>query len=234
MKIDILTLFPEVFKYFDSSIIKKAKEKSIIDIKLHDIRDYSLDKHSQVDDKPYGGGSGMVLQIEPIYRCLKSIGVYPVRTDKTKVILTQAGGLMWKQSLAKKFSESYEHLVIICGHYQGVDARITENFIDFEISIGEYVLTGGELPSMVIVDSVVRLLPSVLGNPESILGESYSNDIGKSAPLYTRPKTFITEEGVEMKVPQVLIEGNHKKISQWIESSRTFVQDMDTKDLTPG
>ncbi len=215
MRIDIVTLFPEVFRYFDISIIKKAKLKNIVNINIHNIRDFSEDKHRKVDDRPYGGGPGMVLQLQPIYKCLKFLAVYPNKSSKTKIILTKPGGVLWNQNFAKDFACNVERLVLICGHYQGVDNRVSEYFVDLEVSIGEYVLTGGEIPAMVIVDSIVRLIPGVLGNHLSTNKETYTDDIKYNYPLYTRPSVFTTEEGYTLSVPKILTEGNHKEIEKW-------------------
>ena len=222
MIIDILTLFPDVFKYFEASIIKNAKLKKIVSINIHNIRDFSEDKHKKVDDKPYGGGAGMVLQIQPIYKCLKFLNVYPHRSKYTKIVLTRAGGSLWNQNMVSDFASNLERIVIICGHYQGVDNRVAENFVDFEISIGEYVLTGGEIPAMVIVDSVVRLLPGVLGNSLSVKDECYSANVKYSHPLYTRPSVFVTDEEKRFSVPEVLIRGNHKEIEKWKKENTKF------------
>lgn len=202
-KIIILTLFPNVFcEYFNSSIIKKAINKKIVDIEIVDFRKFSKDKHKSVDDTPYGGGPGMVLKIEPI---VEAINHY--RTENSFVILTTPSGKTFNQDEAKSFSR-IENLIIICGHYEGFDERII-NYIDLEVSIGDYVLTGGELPAMVIVDSIVRLYDQVLSNKESIINESFENNL-LDYPVYTKPFEY---QGY--KVPEVLISGNHKKINEY-------------------
>jgi len=206
MHIDILTIFPQIFdSYFSESIIKRAKKKGLLSIKVYNIRDFARDKHKTVDDRPYGGGPGMILKIEPLYSCLKSIK----RKKKSKVIILTPGGKTFDQKLARSLSKS-EQLVFICGRYEGFDNRVKE-FADLEISIGNYVLTGGEVPAMVVVDAVARLIPGVLGNQDSVKEESFSNKEDYiEYPQYTRPEGF---KG--MKVPKVLLSGNHKKIAGW-------------------
>lgn len=204
MKVDILTLFPEMFKgVFSESIIGRALENNIFDINYVNIRDYSEDKHKRVDDYPFGGGPGMVMKPEPIYKALESL-----KSNSSRIIYVSPKGKVFNQSIAKELS-SEEHLIFLCGHYEGIDNRIIDNYITDEISIGDYVLTGGEIPTMVIVDSVVRLLPGVLGKEESYLDESHYNGI-LEYPQYTRPRVF---NGIE--IPEVLISGNHKKIEEW-------------------
>ena len=202
MKIDILTLFPEMFgPVFNESIIKRAQEKGIVDINLINFRDFSKLNNKQVDDTPYGGGSGMVLMCEPIYDALES-----VRTKKSYVILLTPGGICYNEDVAKSLTNK-KHLILICGHYEGFDERIRE-FVDCEISIGDYILTGGEIPAMAITDSVVRLLNGVI-NKDSLVNESF-NDRLLDYPVYTKPREF---KG--LKVPEVLLNGNHKEIEEW-------------------
>ncbi len=207
MKFDILTLFPEMFAGpFSDSIIKKARENGLIEINLIDIRDYTTDKHNTADDYPYGGGAGMVLKVDPIYYALEDI------TDnfhkKASSILLTPRGQRLDQKMVKEFSKN-NHLILICGHYEGVDQRITDNFIDYEISIGDYVLTGGEIPAMVIVDAVSRMLPDVLGHADSKKNDSYYKGI-LDHPHYTRPRSF-----KDMEVPPILLSGNHQLIDRW-------------------
>ncbi|MBU3957372.1 tRNA (guanosine(37)-N1)-methyltransferase TrmD [Patescibacteria group bacterium] len=204
MKIDILTLFPKMFKGpFDESIVKRAQEKKLVEVKIHNLRKWAKDKHKTVDDRPFGGGVGMVLMIEPIYKALKEL-----RQKDSKVILLTPQGKGFNQKLAKNFSKE-KHMIFICGHYEGVDERIREHLIDEEISIGDYVLTGGELPAMVVIDTLVRLIPGVLEKPEAIKNESFSTKT-LEYPQYTRPANF---KG--WKVPETLLSGNHKKIAAW-------------------
>ncbi|NLK63136.1 MAG: tRNA (guanosine(37)-N1)-methyltransferase TrmD [Fusobacteria bacterium] len=202
MKINILTLFPEMFSGFlGNSIIKRAIESLKIEINTVNIRDYTKDKHKTADDYPYGGGAGMVLKVEPILEALNSI-------DKGFVIYTSPQGKTLNQNLSKYLSEK-EIITIIAGHYEGIDERVVESSVDMEISIGDYVLTGGELASMVIIDSVVRLVNGVLGNKDSYIDDSFYNGL-LDYPQYTRP-----ENHNEMKVPEVLLSGNHENIRKW-------------------
>jgi len=215
MKFHILTLFPESFSYLDESMIKRAQKAGLIEIKIHNLRDWAMDKHKTVDDRPFGGNPGMLMKVEPIYLALKDLGFYPKNSPKKKIILTSAKGTLWNQQLAKNHSETYEEILIICGHYEGVDYRVVENLIDEEVSIGNYVLSGGELPAMVMIDSLARLIPGVLGNPQSLTEESNNILDEGEYPQFTRPSTFQTQEGEEWDVPDVLISGNHKEIEKW-------------------
>lgn len=203
MRIDILTLFPEMFKgVFEESIIKRAINNGKVEINLINFRDYTTDPHNKVDDTPYGGGAGMVLTCQPIFDCVRSI-----RSEKSKVILLTPDGIPYKQRMAYDLSE-LEHLIIICGHYEGFDERI-RSLCDLEISIGDYVLTGGEIPSMVLVDSIVRLIPGVI-NERSHIEDSFKDNYLLDYPSYTKPRVF---EGME--VPEVLLSGDHKKIDEF-------------------
>ncbi|MBU1037071.1 tRNA (guanosine(37)-N1)-methyltransferase TrmD [Patescibacteria group bacterium] len=210
MQFDIITIFPKILdSYFSESILKRAQLASLIKIKIHNLRDFTSDKHHTVDDTPYGGGPGMVLIIEPLYKCLKSIR----RRKKSKVILLDPAGNQFTQKKAASFSK-LDQLIFICGRYEGVDSRI-DKYIDEEVSIGPYVLSGGELGAAVIVEVVSRLLPGVLGSAESLQYETFS---GKKSdiveyPQYTRPKDFKGQ-----KVPKVLLSGNHKEINEWRKS----------------
>ena len=202
MKIDILTLFPEMFRgVFDESIIKRAVDKKIVEINIHNIRDYSKDPHKKVDDTPYGGGPGMVLMCQPIFDAVKDL-----RTDESKVILLTPGGKLYNQKQAFLFSKE-KHLIILCGHYEGFDERI-KTICDYEVSIGDYVLTGGEIPAMILVDSITRLIDGTI-KEESFLNESFTNNL-LDYPNYTKPRVF---EGLE--VPEVLVSGDHEKINKW-------------------
>lgn len=220
MKFHILSIFPKTFdSYTNESIIKRAIGKKIIQIKTHNLRNWAKGKHKSVDDSPYGGGAGMLMKIEPIYEALqdlkKSSGL---NSKKRKVILLSASGKTWNQELANKYAQQKE-IVLICGRYEGVDARIKE-FIDEEISIGDYVLTGGELPALVLIDSIVRLLPGVLGNALSSQDESHSIKGQLEYPQYTKPEIFIAKRK-KYPVPEVLLSGDHKKISDWRDKHRT-------------
>ncbi|HCU70586.1 MAG TPA: tRNA (guanosine(37)-N1)-methyltransferase TrmD [Candidatus Moranbacteria bacterium] len=211
MKFDIVTIFPGIFdSYFSESIIKRAKNGNFIDIKIHNLRDFTHDNHKTVDDTPYGGGAGMVMKIEPIYDCLKYVeSNLKIQKSKTRIILFSAKGKRYTQEDAKRLSH-YENLILLCGRYEGVDERVAENLIDEEVSIGDFVLTGGEIPAMVIVDSITRLIPGVLGNVQSIEIESHSSEGYLEYPQYTKPDKFM-----DWKVPEVLLSGDHEKIAQW-------------------
>lgn len=204
MRIDILTLFPEMFEGpFGASIIKRAKEKGILKISTIDIRNFAEDKHRIVDDYPFGGGAGMVMKPEPIYKAVESLG----EIDDAKIILMSPQGQVFNQSVARELARG-KKLVFICGHYEGVDERV-KKIVDLELSIGDYILTGGELAAAVVVDAVSRLIPGVLGTEQSIEEESFSQNL-LEYPQYTRPREF---RG--MKVPDILLSGNHEKIKAW-------------------
>lgn len=208
MVIDILTIFPKMFSpVVNESIIKRAQQKKLIKINIHDIRKFTDDKHKKVDDRPFGGGPGMVMNAQPIFSAIDSIGKKR-KGKKTKTILLSPQGKCLDQKIAKRLSK-HKHLILICGHYEGIDERVRKNLADEEISIGDYVLTGGELPAMVLLDSVVRLVPKVLGTAESLKSESFTQDL-LEYPQYTRPANFRN-----MRVPEVLLSGNHKKIQEW-------------------
>lgn len=202
MKIDVLSLFPGMFSgVFEESIIKRAINENRVSINIHNFRDFSLDPHNKVDDTPYGGGAGMVLTCQPIFDCVKSL-----RTDDSIVILLTPDGEVYKQSKAYELSKC-KHLIFICGHYEGFDERI-RSICDLEISIGDYVLTGGEIASMAIIDSIVRLIPGVI-EEESHVNDSFNDNL-LDYPTYTKPRVY---EGME--VPEVLVSGDHKKINEW-------------------
>lgn len=217
MEIHFVTAFPEMFNSpFNESILKRAQDKGLINIKTHDLRNWTTDNHKTLDDKPYGGGAGMVMLLEPIYKAIKDIKA-SIGNKKTIVILTSAKGDLFNQNQARDLSQ-YEVIIFICGHYEGIDERVAENISDLEISIGKYVLTGGELPAMVITDAIVRLIPGVLGNEGSLLTESYTLGNELEAPHYTRPAKFISDDNQEWNVPDVLLSGNHKEIETWRKS----------------
>lgn len=218
MKIDILSLFPEMFTNFlNTSIIKRAIEKGKVQINIINFRDYSLEPHKKVDDTPFGGGSGMVLTCQPIYDCVESI-----KTNDSHIILLTPKGITYNQECAKKLKK-YKHLIIICGHYEGFDDRIRA-LADEEISIGDYILTGGELASMVITDSVTRLIDGVITNT-SLEDESFNNNL-LDYPVYTKPRDF---RG--MKVPDVLLSGDHKKIEEYRRKEQQRLTEERRKDL---
>lgn len=202
MKIDILTLFPDMFTGFlNESIIKRAIEKQLVTIKVHNIRDYSPFKNKQVDDYSYGGGAGMVLMCEPIFLAIEAL-----RKEDTLVVMMTPSGEKFNQSMAYDFSK-LKHIILLCGHYEGFDERI-KTIVDMEVSIGDFVLTGGEIPSMAIVDAVTRLIPGVI-NEESLASETFNDEL-VDFPVYTKPATF---RG--MSVPEVLLSGHHKNIDTW-------------------
>ncbi|EKE20376.1 MAG: hypothetical protein ACD_8C00010G0005 [uncultured bacterium] len=211
MKFDIITIFPQIFEsYFGESIIKRAKEKGLIEIEAHNLREYATNKHHNTDDTPYGGGAGMVMQVQPIFDCVKAIkSKVENNNQKIRTILFSAKGKRYTQKDAHRLTQ-YDQLIFICGRYEGVDERVAENIADEEISIGDFVLTGGEIPAMLVVDSVTRLLPGVLGNDFSSVEESHSEEGYLEFPQYTKPEEF---EG--WKVPEVLLSGNHGEIEKW-------------------
>jgi tRNA (guanine37-N1)-methyltransferase len=212
MKFDIITIFPRICEsYFKESIIGRAIKNNLIEVGTHNLRDYTEDKHRKVDDTPYGGGAGMVMKIEPIYQAVNSIRL---RNKKSRVILFSAKGKKYTQKDAKRLS-GYDQLVFICGRYEGVDERVAKYVADEEISIGDYVLTGGEIPAMLLVDSISRLLPGVLGNSESALSESHQKTGYLEHPQYTKPEVFIAPSKKSWRVPNVLLSGNHKEIEKW-------------------
>ena len=216
MKVDIITIFPKMFESpFAESIVKRAVDGGKVEIKTHDLRKWTKDKHKTVDDKPFGGGAGMVMKVEPIYRAIKEL-----KTKDSHVILLSAKGKTYTQARARELSKE-KHLIFICGHYEGIDDRIYKNIADEVISIGNYVLTGGEIPAMAVIDSIVRLIPGVVGNPDSIVDESFSDpeSTKKEYPLYTRPEVFETDEGETWEVPGVLTGGNHSEIERWREEN---------------
>lgn len=203
MIIDVLTLFPEMYNSLKTSILGRAIEDKHLYVNYTNIRDFSNNKHNKVDDYPFGGGPGMVMKPEPIYNAIKS-----VEKENSRIIYLSPKGKVYNQDLANELAKE-EHIILLCGHYEGIDQRVIDNCITDEISIGDYVLTGGELASMVIIDSVARLLPGVLASSESFTDESHFSGLLEH-PQYTRPREF---EGNE--VPEVLLSGNHKKIEEW-------------------
>ncbi len=213
MRIDILTLFPEVFPDFlGHSILRIAQEKGLVELHVWNIRDFTLDKHKKVDDRPYGGGPGMVIRPEPVFRAIEEVEKdSPIPSKK---ILLSPQGVKFSQSTAKALSQQ-SRLLLLCGHYEGLDERIREGFDFLEISIGDYVLSGGEAPAMIVIDAVVRLIPGALGDESSSVSESFNEGL-LEYPQYTRPQDF---RG--MKVPEILLSGNHEKIKEWrLEQSK--------------
>ncbi len=206
MQFDIITIFPNLFDSFLSeSLMKKAQDKKILTFKIYDLRSFAKDRHKTVDDKPYGGGAGMLLKIEPLARALKSIK----RKKRCRVILLTPSGKQFNQKKAQDYAKKYDQLIFLCGRYEGFDARI-KKFIDEEVSIGPYVLNGGEVAAMVLSEAIGRLIPGVVGNAHSLNEESHAIPDSIEYPQYTRPENF---KG--LKVPGVLLSGDHKKISEW-------------------
>ncbi|MCL5004371.1 MAG: tRNA (guanosine(37)-N1)-methyltransferase TrmD [Patescibacteria group bacterium] len=228
MKFDIITIFPKIFSakggYLDESILKRAQKNKLIKIKIHNLRDFTKDKHRKVDDKPFGGGPGMVFKIEPLIRALGSI--LRIKNSKlriqkkTKIILFSPTGKKFDNKMAAQVAKKYDNLILICGRYEGVDARVKKVIRNWkleisEISIGDYVLTGGEIPAMVLIDSISRQIPGVLGKQESL--EEKRGALG--AAVYTRPEIF-EYKGKKYKVPKILLSGDHKKIATWRMSKK--------------
>ena len=220
MKIDILTLFPEMFAPLQTSLIGKAVENNFVEINIINIRDFSKDKHKKCDDYTYGGGQGMLMTPQPIYDAMTSIKGY----EKAHKIYLSPKGRVLNQSVVKSLT-NFDHLILLCGHYEGVDQRIIDLIIDEEVSIGDYVLTGGELPAMVVVDSVARYLPNVLGNSESVVDESFSDGM-LEYPQYTRPVDFMG-----LKVPEVLISGHHANVEKWRKEQARIETEKKRPDL---
>jgi tRNA (guanine37-N1)-methyltransferase len=220
MKIDVLTLFPAMFAGpLDESIIMRARKKGLLDLKIHNLRDWTHDRHKTVDDRPFGGGPGMLLKPQPIFEAVESL-----RRAETKVILLSPSGRKFSQQIARELSQEKD-LLLVTGHYEGFDARIREALADDELSIGDYVLTNGALPAMVLIDAVARLLPGVLGDDESSHDESFSAGL-LEYPQYTRPADF---RG--MKVPEVLLNGNHAEIEKWRQAQAKLRTEKQRPDL---
>jgi tRNA (guanine37-N1)-methyltransferase len=208
MRIDIVTLFPEICRApLNESIMKRAQEKRIVDLHIHNLRDWTTDKHHVVDDAPFGGGQGMVMKPEPIFAAIEDLKS-KIKNQKSKIVLMSPAGRRFDQQTARDLSRE-SHLIIVSGHYEGVDHRVIEHLIDFEISIGDYVLTNGGIAAVVLVDSIVRLLPGTLGHEQSAADDSFSEGL-LEAPQYTRPADF---RG--WKVPEILLSGNHAEIASW-------------------
>ena len=220
----IFTIFPEVFKeYFNTSIIVRAQKKKLIKIKVYDIRKFAKDKHRTTDDRPFGGGAGMVLKIEPIIKAVSSILNSKFEIRNSKFIILSPAGKKFDQKMAKSYANKYENIILLCGHYEGIDERIKKIVSDFgfrisDLSIGPYILTGGELPAAVVVDTISRHIPGVLGKEESL------EEIKGSYPVYTRPEIF-EYKGKKYRAPRILLSGDHKKIEAWRKShsKSTFV-----------
>jgi len=222
MIFDIITLFPEVFEtYLQESLIGKAQKNKIIKINVLNIRDFASDKHKTVDDKAFGGGRGMVLKVEPIYKAIQSLK--KKKEKKTKVILFTPRGKKFNQKMATRFSK-LDRLILISGRYEGVDERIAKHIVDEEISIGDYVLMGGDLPALVLIETVSRLIPNVISKPE-LLKERITKDKGFiEYPQYTRPEVFSPKKGISWRIPKVLLRGDHKKIEDWRKKHSKIIE----------
>ena len=218
MRFDVLTLFPNMFDILNESILGRAQEKNLININIVNIRDFSKDKHNKVDDTPYGGGAGMVIRADVVYDCYNS-----VKTDDSKVIYLSPQGKTLNQDKVKELSKE-KHLILLCGHYEGIDQRVIDEIVDEEISIGDYVLTGGELPAMVLIDSVSRYVEGVLSK-DSIQEESFTDDL-LEYPQYTRPEVFLGK-----KVPEVLLTGHHQNIEKWRKEQSIRITQSKRPDL---
>jgi len=218
MKFDVLTLFPEMFKTINESIIGKAIEKNLIEINTINIRDFSKDKHKKVDDTPYGGGAGMVMKPDVVYNAYSSI-----KSDNAKVIYLSPKGKTLNQEKVKELAKE-NHIILLCGHYEGIDQRVLDEIVDEEISIGDYVLTGGEIPAMVLIDSVSRYVDGVI-TKESVEEESFSNGL-LEYPQYTRPEVFLNK-----KVPEILLSGHHENIKKWREEESLKITKQNRPDL---
>jgi tRNA (guanine37-N1)-methyltransferase len=220
MKIDVLTLFPAMFAGpLDESIVKRARDSGLLDLKIHNLRDWTHDRHKTVDDRPFGGGPGMLLKPEPLFEAIENL-----KREKTRVILLSPAGRQFNQAIAHELAQQ-EDLLLVTGHYEGFDGRVQEKLADDELSIGDYVLTNGALPAMVVIDAVTRLLPGVLGDDESSQDESFSHGL-LEYPQYTRPAEF---RG--MKVPDVLVSGHHAEIEKWRREQAKLRTKKDRPDL---
>ncbi len=221
MKIDILTLFPEMFDALNHSILLRAQKNNLIDINVVNIRDFSKDPNKRCDDYSYGGGAGMIMTPQPLYDAIMS-----VKTENSHVIYLSPKGKLLNQSMVENLAKTYDHIILVCGHYEGIDQRIIELCIDEEISIGDYVLTGGEIPAMALVDSVARYIPNVLGNENTTNEESFSSGNLLEYPQYTRPSEFMGK-----KVPDVLVSGNHKEVAKWRQEQSQIITQKQRPDL---
>lgn len=218
MRIDILTIFPEMFAPLQTSLIGKATEKELVKINIINIRDFSKEKHHKTDDYPYSGGDGMIMTPQPLYDAIMS-----VKDEAAHVVYMSPKGRVLTQDVVKSMAQTYEHLVLVCGHYEGIDERIISLCVDEQISIGDYVLTGGELPAMVLADAILRYVPNVLHSQTSVVDESFTDNL-LEYPQYTRPREFMG-----LSVPDVLLNGNHKEIEKW----KTEQKIIETKKYRP-
>lgn len=216
---DVLTIFPEMFEgYFGGSILGKAQKAGHIKINVHNLRDWAKDKHKMTDDMAYGGISGMVMKVEPIYWAVEALK-RKIRTKKRKIILLSAKGKVLNQEKVRELGK-LKHIILVAGHYKGVDERVAKHIADEEISVGEYVVTGGEVPAMLVVDAISRMVPGVIGKDESKKGESFSPGVKHEHGVYTRPAEFSPKKGITWKVPEILLSGHHAKIEKWRNKKR--------------
>ncbi|MDD3046441.1 MAG: tRNA (guanosine(37)-N1)-methyltransferase TrmD [Candidatus Pacebacteria bacterium] len=219
MKFNVLTIFPSMFdSYLKETFISKGIEKGLIEVNIHNLRDFTEDKRKRVDDSPFGGGLGMVMRVEPIYKAIEQL-----KTKKTRIIVFSPRGEKYNQLKCSEYSK-YDNLILISGRYEGIDERVLESLADEVISIGDYDLMGGELPSMILIESISRLIPGVLGK-ECFLKERMTDEGGFiEYPQYTRPEVFTLKDGKELKVPEVLLSGNHKEIEEWREKRKKVIE----------
>jgi tRNA (guanine37-N1)-methyltransferase len=222
MIFDIITLFPEIFEtYLKQSLIGKAQKNKIVKINTFNLRNFTSDKHKTVDDKAFGGGRGMVLKVGPIYKVVQSLK--KKKRGKTKVILFTPRGKKFNQKMATRFSK-LDELILISGRYEGVDERIAKHIVDEEVSIGDYVLMGGDLPALVLIEAVSRLIPKVIGKPELLKERITKNKGFIEYPQYTRPEVFSSKKGISWKVPKILLSGDHKKIEDWRKKNSKIIE----------
>ncbi len=218
---DIITIFPDIFNsYFSKGMVFRAQKQGNIKINIHDLREFTFDNHRSVDDRPFSGGAGMILKVEPIYLAVEAIKKSAKKGKKPHIVLFSANGKKFTQDMAKKWAK-YSRVIMICGRYEGVDARVAQYIADEEISIGDYVLTGGEIPAMAVVDSIARLMPGVIKG-DSLKSESFNKIKGKKIleyPQYTRPEVFETKGNKKWRAPKILLSGDHKKIEEWKEKN---------------
>ena len=224
IQFDIITIFPHIFdSYLQESLIKKAQERKKIKIRIHNLRKWAKDKHQTVDDRPFGGGLGMVMKVAPIYRAVSDLKKDKAKSKKRKVILFTPRGKQFNQKIAYNFSK-IEQIIMICGRYEGVDERVAKKIADVELSVGPYDLMGGELPAMIVMETVSRLIPGVLGKEQLLKERITSNKGFIEYPQYTRPEVFSPKKGVKWQVPKVLLSGHHKKIEEWRKKHQKIIE----------
>ncbi|MFH1656813.1 MAG: tRNA (guanosine(37)-N1)-methyltransferase TrmD [Candidatus Nealsonbacteria bacterium] len=220
IKFDIITIFPEIFNsYFKESLIGRAQKNKLIKIDVHNLREYTSDKHKSVDDKPFGGGLGMVMKVEPIFN---AVSVLKKKNQKTKVVLFTPRGKKFNQKIANQLSK-LDQIIFICGRYEGIDERVAKKIANIELSVGDYVLMGGEVPAMIAIETISRLIPGVVGKKEFLEKRGLKSKGFIEYPQYTRPDVFKPKKGDEWKVPKVLLSGNHKKIEEWHKKNQKII-----------